>query len=200
MSTVVTCPQCRQNLQVPPEMLGKEVRCPACQRIFTANGDGARPPVPPPLAPDDVPEWDYAQPLEDEDTDMPREEKPRKRKKSRSKGSSGGGYYDELARRQRKLQTPGFTMFGERVDGGIAILFFGIASLIPCLGIVFCGLAWTWGTNDLNEMNSRRWDDEGKSLTKIGLILGLVGAGVQVVTILLTCVCGFMGGLPGGRR
>ena len=36
MPTVVDCPQCRRKLRVPDQLLGKTVKCPACQTVFTA--------------------------------------------------------------------------------------------------------------------------------------------------------------------
>jgi predicted Zn finger-like uncharacterized protein len=36
MSTVIDCPSCRRQLRVPPEFLGKSVRCPTCGETFDA--------------------------------------------------------------------------------------------------------------------------------------------------------------------
>src|SRR5690606_26965624 len=40
----VCCPGCRQPLQVPPEHLGRVIRCPACKQTFTLR-------LPPPPLP-----------------------------------------------------------------------------------------------------------------------------------------------------
>ncbi len=213
MSTVIACPQCRQNLQVPPEMLGKEVRCPGCQHIFTADADGVRagvPPltVPPPLPPDDLPEWekprpggepddDFAEPLEDADTDADGAEKPRKRKQSR-KGSSGGGYYEELTRKQRKMQAP---------HRGVTVLLLGIFSVLCSPGFLLsigacaCGYyAYQFGSHDLGEMQTGRMDRSGEALTRVGWVMGIAGVCISVPFILASIaimICGLIRAMTG---
>jgi hypothetical protein len=57
MPEIVTCPDCQRTLRVPDNLLGKKVKCPGCQGMFTAaggNGGGAggvvrSDEVPPPL-------------------------------------------------------------------------------------------------------------------------------------------------------
>jgi predicted Zn finger-like uncharacterized protein len=36
MSYMITCPECRKQLQVPDNLLGQTVQCPECKHIFTA--------------------------------------------------------------------------------------------------------------------------------------------------------------------
>jgi len=56
---------------------------------------------------------------------------------------------------------------------GVLVLVFGI------LGLVMCGAfgiaAWMMGKNDMREINAGRMDPEGRSLTQVGYILGIVG-------------------------
>ena len=69
---------------------------------------------------------------------------------------------------------------GRRTSGrykehrGVMILVFGI------LGLVMCGAfgvaAWMMGKNDMREIEAGRMDPEGKSLTNVGYILGIVGS------------------------
>ncbi len=56
---------------------------------------------------------------------------------------------------------------------GTLILVLGILSLILCapLGIV----AWILGNTDLKEMAAGTMNPEGRDLTKIGKILGVIG-------------------------
>jgi LSD1 subclass zinc finger protein len=60
MPLKVECPQCHRPLQLPDSVLGKPVRCSACQGIFTAPGGAVTEPVipalplPPPPAPPPV--------------------------------------------------------------------------------------------------------------------------------------------------
>ena len=39
MPISITCPKCREVLDVPDDFLGREVRCALCQQIFTAAGN-----------------------------------------------------------------------------------------------------------------------------------------------------------------
>jgi|SRR5581483_5647128 len=58
MSQIITCPQCQNRLRFQPEMLGKKVKCAACNDVFVAGGEGAAPvvsPAPPPAMPASVP-------------------------------------------------------------------------------------------------------------------------------------------------
>ncbi len=117
----------------------------------------------------------------------------KKQTKARGKGSSAGGYYDELMRKQRKMATP---------HRGVLILVFGICSILcsmGLIGVIFGVLAWNWGTNDLNEMLSGRMDRAGRSLTQVGRIMGMVGIGLFAVWLLGSCGCGVFGGLAGKR-
>src|SRR5262245_45470318 len=43
MPVLVNCPSCKGPLRVTDALLGRKVRCPACQTVFTADapGDGA---------------------------------------------------------------------------------------------------------------------------------------------------------------
>src|SRR5947209_4998882 len=113
MTTVVACPACQQNLQVPPEQLGRDVRCPGCAHIFAAVDTAVRPAAPPPVPADvparqNSPEEELATPLEDAETAQAEEAERRRRmeqKKARKTDTSTGGYFGELARRQRKMQS-----------------------------------------------------------------------------------------------
>ncbi len=56
---------------------------------------------------------------------------------------------------------------------GVMILVFGILGLMMCGG--FGIAAWMMGKNDLREIEAGRMDPEGKALTNVGYILGIVG-------------------------
>jgi predicted Zn finger-like uncharacterized protein len=193
MATIVSCPHCRSSLQVPQELLGKDVRCAGCQKTFRAVTEPAAMPVPPPLPAGDVPEWDkppagdeeeYEKPL-DEGKGESRKDKP----KRRGPRESAKGYYDDLMRYQRRKQQP---------HRGSLILTFGILSLLGVASFIFGTLAWYWGTQDLNEMYSGKMDMRGEGMTKTGRLLGMIGIGIQCLLILSCCFCGGMGPLLGG--
>jgi hypothetical protein len=48
MASTFECPKCGRELKVPDELLGKKVKCPACQSVFIT---AAEPAAPPPVAP-----------------------------------------------------------------------------------------------------------------------------------------------------
>ncbi len=47
---IIFCPKCRAQYSLPPEHMGKQVRCQQCQEIFTASSSRA-PSEPPPIMP-----------------------------------------------------------------------------------------------------------------------------------------------------
>ena len=78
---------------------------------------------------------------------------------------------------------------------GTLILVLGILSLVGC-GI-FTGIpAWIMGKNDLKEMDAATMDPEGRQLTNIGKILGMVSC---ILTVVMICgyviLFGALGGL-----
>jgi len=71
-----------------------------------------------------------------------------------------------------------------RPHRGGTILAFGIIGiLIPCcmpLGIA----AWVMGASDLSEIRAGRMAPEGESMTRVGMILGIVSVGIAILGIL----------------
>jgi hypothetical protein len=75
----------------------------------------------------------------------------------------------------------------ERPHRGGMILAFGIISLVlfQCMvGLVFGILAWVMGNSDLKGMADGEVDPEGKQLTQVGRILGIVGVALSAVYML----------------
>ena len=75
----------------------------------------------------------------------------------------------------------------ERPHRGGMILAFGIISLVmfQCMiGLVFGILAWVMGNSDLKGMADGEVDPEGKQLTQVGRILGIVGLGISALYML----------------
>ena len=44
-SVVVTCPVCKKQVQVSPDIVGKKVRCKGCSAVFTAKAPPAKAPA-----------------------------------------------------------------------------------------------------------------------------------------------------------
>src|SRR5437868_3879022 len=125
MTTAVACPACQQNLLVPPEQLGQDVRCPGCEHVFTATDMAVRsaappaapatapatvpPAVPPPL-PAGVPEWekppeeDLERPLDADELaalgadaeEAEQRRRKREEKKARKLDTSKTGYDNDV--------------------------------------------------------------------------------------------------------
>ncbi|MEM7307478.1 MAG: hypothetical protein AAF682_12445 [Planctomycetota bacterium] len=74
---------------------------------------------------------------------------------------------------------------------GVMILVFGILGILLCQ--IFAILAWVMGNNDLKEIDAGRMDPEGRSLTQIGKILGIISIALTVVGILFAVVMVVLG-------
>jgi hypothetical protein len=195
MITIVACPACQQNLQVPPAQFGKPVRCPGCEHVFSADSAGisAGRPAPPPLPANHVPAWErgdeLAEPIEEVDLDeVARKERKQERARRREQFRAA---YDDLVRRDQTAHR------------GVLILIYGILSLMCSMGIfgLYFGMcAWQWGNHDLQEMYAGRMDRSGETLTKVGRILGIIGLCLFAVGVFAALGCGVIGAVLGTRR
>lgn len=66
---------------------------------------------------------------------------------------------------------------------GALILIFGVLGFAVC--VVFGLLAWLWGAEDLRKMGRGSMDPSGKSLTQIGMILGIVNCSLAALSFVL---------------
>jgi len=69
---------------------------------------------------------------------------------------------------------------------GSVILAFGILGLLVCQ--LFGLAAWIMADSDLQEMNRGYMDPSGRDLTKTGRILGMVGTGLMVVSLIIVAL------------
>lgn len=80
---------------------------------------------------------------------------------------------------------------------GGAILALGIIGIVLCFvtGII----AWVMGSNDLKEMDAGLRDKTGYSLTKAGMICGIIGVVLSVLSIFwvifVVGLSGFLGAI-----
>lgn len=82
MPVYVQCPQCERKLGVPDNLLGKRVKCPSCQTVFTAEapGEAPAPAAPPPREPErPAPAREPAAPRRREYEDEGEDDRPRQR-------------------------------------------------------------------------------------------------------------------------
>lgn len=100
---------------------------------------------------------------------------------------------DDDAKEQRPAKK---TKSGGKVEAhrGMLILGLGIGSLVLpiilqfwVIGAIPGILAWIWGKKDLAKMDNGEMDPEGRSMTSIGKILGLVGIIINALGLLGGC-------------
>lgn len=72
MAELVACPNCERKLKVPAALLGKRVKCPECQGVFTAAAAPARPSKPG-AAEKKAPPAPARKPAHDDDDDGPQQ-------------------------------------------------------------------------------------------------------------------------------
>jgi hypothetical protein len=79
---ILSCPQCQRQLRVTEDLLGRPVRCPACQLAFTVPAENrieplAAVPVPPGERPNELPPYrDREEEFDDDTRDRPARRRP----------------------------------------------------------------------------------------------------------------------------
>ncbi len=111
MPITVTCPNCRESLEIPNDLLGGDVRCGSCLEVFTAEVPGGRD-VPPPL------------PQSFEEAPRPRKRGGRRNNVSKADPAYGAIEYDP-DRKAKKGMGPAV---------GILLLIFGLFGC-GCCGV-----------------------------------------------------------------
>ncbi|MFL5339960.1 MAG: hypothetical protein ACJ8F7_07405 [Gemmataceae bacterium] len=92
-------------------------------------------------------------------------------------------YEDDRPRRSRRRDS-----FAEQHRGGM-ILAFGIISIVVGgVGLVTGILAWVWGRADLKKMDAGQMDPEGRNITQIGYILGIIGTIIHALGLVFVCL------------
>lgn len=97
---------------------------------------------------------------------------------------------------QGGVQTTPGSMAVKPHRGG-AILALGIIGIVVCFitGII----AWVMGSNDLKEMDAGMRDKDGYSLTKAGMICGIIGVVLSILSIFwvifVVGLSGFLGAI-----
>jgi predicted Zn finger-like uncharacterized protein len=211
---LVSCPECKRNLRVPEELIGKLVKCPTCGQTFNADPVTQAPPPEPPPAPREEKPARTSKVTRDKDEDEDDEERSRRRRSRRdddddddrprrrrsrfSRDDEDDDEDDDRRRRRRDL----VPHRGSSVVGlGIAALCLTFFHVVPLAGLV-CGIiAWVMGSNDLAEMRAGRMDREGESQTNAGRICGMIAVILHIVIVVLLGSCCFLGALGGaGHR
>lgn len=206
MPIVTACQGCGQKLSVPDKFAGGVARCPQCKQIYTVPSPQTQEPsfadagelwlmrgedgkVYGPVAKSELDRWvaegrvTAASQVSRQGSEIwqaarvlyPGLVAVASDNPFADRQTAGNPYVSPVA-----MQTP--RRFAQPHRGG-AILALGIMSLVCCqlLGPV----AWIMGQTDLKQIDAGIIDPEGRSLTQIGMILGIVGTILIILPIVL---------------
>ncbi len=202
MSIEIACPSCAAQLSLPETLLGTQVRCVSCQTAFTASDPDSS--LPPPIS-------DASKTVEN----RTQEDKPADHKECPSCGV-------QVRRDMRRCHVCGarlsrldWTETEERFRrdpvrrdcephrGGL-VLALGMMGLIffplcAAIGLVLSICAWVMGRADLIRMRTGTMDREGESNSRIGMICGMAGVPLNILT-LIGCVAFWVFLVPGWEQ
>jgi predicted Zn finger-like uncharacterized protein len=174
MPSVISCPSCQKQLKVPDELVGQAVKCPGCKETFTAQV-GSSPPPPPSADISTRPRKPMPPPPDEED-------EPRRPVRRRDKDDDDRD--DRPSRRRRAILQP---------HRGVLILILGIGSLvgnaiIGGVALLLGPIAWYLANQDLKEMDAGRMDPEGRQMTQIGKICGIIATVLLIIGVVVLCL------------
>ena len=164
MPIEMTCTGCRQTLRVADEHAGKKARCPACGTIAEVPRVGGE-----------------TQPVAEPSNPFSPASQP---------ASVGNPFSDRPEAIANPYASPSAPTFGPQSFGrphrGGMVLAFGIIGILCCgaVGTPFGIAAWVIGASDLSEIRAGRMDPSGESLTRVGMILGIVSVSIAVLGVL----------------
>lgn len=159
MAIQFTCGKCGTLLQVRDEHIGKRLRCPNCKNEIP-SGQSSAPESPAAefsSAPQSPRDAFQAEP----DSDNPYVSPP---------PVYGPSSVYDGSRRMRPHR-------------GGTILTLGILGLVCCWP--FAVAAWVMGAQDLSEIRQGRMDRSGEGLTQAGMIIGIIGVAILVLTVVI---------------
>jgi DNA-directed RNA polymerase subunit M/transcription elongation factor TFIIS len=173
------CPGCQAKLTVARGDIGLDVECPYCKTVYKAAKAGGSSAV----IRTDRPSKRSA-PVEDDEDDRPSRRRRRDEDDDEDDRASQrrDRSDDDDDRPRKKRRSRNY----EPHRGGM-VLAFGIISFFVCAPI-FGPMAMIMGGNDLKKIDAGRMDPEGRSMTQIGRILGIIATVLFVLAILFYCV------------
>jgi hypothetical protein len=194
MPETIKCVHCDAPLRLPEQFIGQEVRCPSCQKSFTARlPTEPTPPARPPRTEPAEETYEVESPPRRPPGDN---ERPSKRRRRRDEGDDDEDY----PRRKRPRYDDDYPSGRYRLDdrSGL-ILTLGIVSLVllplgcACgpLALASMGLGLTaalMGRSDLAQIKSGERNPAGEGKTNGGMICGLIAFVIGLIVILFGCV------------
>ena len=198
---ILPCPKCTSRLSVLPGDVGLDVECPNCQTVYrAARADAPPPPVIHAPKSSALVQYGSGAKKNTDDDDDEEDERPSRRKKKRRRDDDDDDDDDDRPVRRRRSRGSRRNYQPHR---GVLILVLAIVSWVT--GIFFIGIvAWVLGVADMKEIDSGRMDPEGRSMTQIGLYLGMAHVILSIVGIIaycgiFACIFGAAGVGAGGR-
>jgi hypothetical protein len=191
MANVVVCPTCSRKLRLPDDLLGQEVRCPGCKKIFATEARPAK----------------RSRRDDDEDEDEDREDRDEPDKTDRPSRRGRSLRKNQLPHRGGLLLTLGI---GSIVAGVLSVpaeFGLGLCTLCCPLGVfamaaagvimvigLGCGIpAVFMAQSDLRMMDEGTRDPEGRGLTRGGWICAMIGIVLNVISIVVSVVLSVSG-------
>jgi hypothetical protein len=183
MAETIQCVHCSAPLRLPEQFIGQEVRCPSCQKTFTAQMPAAPPPPPRPEPEeerrDEPPPQRDVRPSRrrasgDDDDDYPRSRRPR--------------YDDDYGRGSRLEPHRGSTI----LTLGIMTIVFAFCCLPLALGMGIPALVM--GSSDLGRIQSGDMDPSGQGQINAGRTCAIIGMVLSVGLTFLGCLINVAGG------
>jgi hypothetical protein len=185
MANVVVCPTCARKLRLPDDLLGQEVRCPGCKKIFATEARSAR------RLKRDEDEDDDRREIDDEpdETDRP---------SRRGRGIRS----NQLPHRGGLLLTLGISSIVAGVLSVPAEFGLGLCTFCCPLGVfamaaagvimligLGCGIpAIFMAQSDLRMMDEGTRDPSGRGVTRGGWICAIIGVVLNVLSIVVTVI------------
>lgn len=206
---IAPCPGCQARLSVSASDIGSDVECPYCKTVYKASkpgapGSRAGGSSPRRKADDDdldvVPKGRSVRSGDDDEDERPsrrrrRDDDDEDDRPSRRRSRDDD---DDEAPRKRRRRSGG----SYEPHRGVLILVLGILGWVGC-GIFTAIPAWIMGSGDLKKMDAGEMDPEGRQMTQIGKILGMISVILTCVILLGYCaiflIIGIGGAAAGGR-
>lgn len=177
MPLTIACPNCGKALKLPEAVIGKRVRCPGCQEVFTATAPEEEEPIRPAAESESVQERpSRSRRVEREEPEEEEEDRPRRRRRRRRDDDDD----DYGVRRGRPHRG------GTVLTLGILAVFFALCC--PCIGWILGGIGLNLANADLSRMEARQMDRSGQGMTRAGQILSIVGIVIGILNAILGAV------------
>jgi hypothetical protein len=208
MPETIRCLHCDVPLRLPEQFIGKEVRCPTCQKAFTARLPATAPrsrPEPEQERDEDRPSARKRSP--DDDDDRPSRRRSRDEddddRPSRRQQREDDDDDEDYPRSRRPRYGRSARSYSKGDRGGV-ILALGIISLVfvlvSCVGVAIVGVvpvgivgigtgiaAWLLGRKDLVEIQNGERDPSGQGMVNAGWICGIIGTIINGIIVLIQC-------------